>query len=478
MDGPIPTLLQPPWSEESERSVLGSLMIDPSALTSISDWLTEADFFRRDHRLIFRSISTLIERREPCDVVTLGEWFRAQGIADEVGGCGYVMELANNTPSAANVVAYAEIIAEQSRKRQAIGIAMQAQSDAFARGSKAEDVISQAMAALSNLQVSKLRSGLKSSKPLAREWYADLVRRHQIGDRVTGMSTPWREVNEATHGLQDGELIILAGRPNMGKSVAGFNLAEHVAGNGERVAVFSLEMTSTQVMRRCVASRGDIPHDWLLAPNDAGLSSELYWSNATRAHTEIGDMPMLIDDTPALTIDQITAIAKRAHLQQRLRLVIVDHLHIVRRKGDNDVRELGQISGGLKALAKDLGCPVVALAQLNRSVTGRTDKRPLMADLRASGEIEQDADLILLLHREDYYDRATHLRGVVEMEIAKGRDVKTGTQINLANRFDVMRLQDWQGPLPEKPVSHDGESKGLRRGKAQPTDYKTGRDGE
>lgn len=470
MDGSAPEVIHAPWSEDAERAVLGSLMIDPTALSSIADWLTADDFFARRHQIIFQAISNLIERKEPCDAVTLGDYFRDQGSIAEDLGPRDVIEIANQTPSAANVIAYAEIIAEHSRKRQAMDVAHHLMASAAGRGAKAGDMIAEAMAKLSRLQTSKLRGGLKSPEPLVREFYADLVARNLKGSRVTGLATPWHELNEATHGFEDGQFIILAGRPNMGKTVAGLNLADAVASEGHRVAVFSLEMTSTQVIRRCVSARADIPHDWLLAPGDGDMQSELYWANATRAHSEVGMLPMLIDDTPRLTIDQIVARAKRSHLQQRLRLVVVDHVHIMRLPGRDAVRELGEVSSGLKGLAKDLGCPVVALAQLNRANKDRTEKRPMMTDLRASGDLEQDADLILLLHREDYYDRATHMKGVVELEIAKGRDVKSGTRIYLNNEFDFMRLGNWIGPLPEKASSEETKQRGLRRGKAVVTD--------
>ena len=476
MDGSSPEVIHAPWSEDAERAVLGALMIDPTSLSSIADWLTADDFFARRHRMIFAAISSLIERREPCDAVTLSEYFRDQGAAADDIGPMDVIEIANNTPSAANIVAYAEIIAEHSRKRQAMDVARQIVSSAMDRGSKSADTIAEAIGALSGLQVSNLRGGLKPTGPLTREFYADLVARNLKGTRVTGLATPWHELNDATHGFEDGQLIYLAARPNMGKTVAALNLADWVASNGHRVAVFSLEMTATQVIRRCVSARADIPHDWLLSPGAGDPGSELNWSQATRAHAEIGKLPLLIDDTPQLNAGQIVARAKRAHLQQRLRLVIVDHVHLIRLAGRDRTNELGDVSSALKGLAKDLGCPIVALAQLNRGNKDRTDKRPVMTDLRQSGDLEQDADLILFLHREDYYDRSTHMRGVVELEIAKGRDVRTGTRIHLENDFEFMRLKNWSGPLPEKPVE-ESKSGGIRKKKPE-TDYRTARDGE
>jgi replicative DNA helicase len=461
-------------ANDAEQSVLGSLMLAPGSLAQIADWLGEDAFYRQDHRLIYRAICALAAKGEPCDAVTLGEWFQAQRLVSQTGGASYgvsasyVIELANTTPSAANIVAYAEIVAEKARLRGAIDVGTELAGAADRRGADSASIVAAAMQRLTALQTSKLRGGLQATKPLLKAWYAELHRRYEIGERVTGLPTPWRAVNTATHGLQDGELVLIPGRPNMGKSVAGFNLAAFTALRGQRAALFSLEMTAKQVMRRCVAALADVPHDWLTAPHDSP-DSEAHWTRITAATEQLSCAPLLIDDSPALTVDQIVARARRAHLQAPLRLVIVDHMHIVRRAGENEVRELGEISRSLKALAKELNCPVVALAQLNRNATVRNEKRPVMTDLRASGEIEQDADLILFLHREDYYNHETHLQGVVEIEIGKGRDVKTGERMHLANRFDVMRLDDWEGSLPEPKKAEDSRTRGFGR-QAYPVD--------
>ena len=455
----------PPHANDAEQAVLGAVLLVPESLVKISDWLAESAFYRADHRAIWRAANTLAARGAPFDAVTLCDWFAGNGLADVVKPA-YLLELANMTGSAANVVAYAEIVAEKARLREAMDIAARMGEQALAGDAPSADVIAQASHALAQLGGSISRGGLQGPKPILRALLDDIDARLTSGTRMTGQPTPWHDLNEATHGLQAGELVILAGRPNMGKSVAGIQLGAFSALRGTPTLVFSLEMTGRAVMRRAVSATGQIPHDWLMSPDphaqdDYGYPVD-YTQRIRAAGAELAKSPLLIDESPALSVEQIAARAKRAHLQQSVGLVIVDHLHIVRTKGDDYVRELGAVSRALKALAKDLRCPVVALAQLNRALAARTDKRPGMTDLRASGEIEQDADLILFLHREDYYDAETHLRGVVEMHIGKGRDIESGKTIHLANRFAQMRLDDWLGPLPERPQAPSKQRSNVR----------------
>jgi replicative DNA helicase len=260
-----------------------------------------------------------------------------------------------------------------------------------------------------------------------------------------------------TLGLKPADLLVLAGRPGMGKSVGGFGIAAFDALRGGRTAVFSLEMSAAQMVEREISALGDIPYEWLRNPEKGfkdehgQFVSDTYWSRASLAASDLIKSGMLVDDTPALTIQQIAARAKRAHLQAPLTMVVIDHLHIVKIKGgDNVVNQLGDVSRGAKALGKELRCPVVLLAQLNRGNTARADKRPTMADLRGSGEIEQDADYILLLHREDYYDENSYARGLVEMIVGKARHAKARV-LYLFNRLDKMRFEDCEGELPKKP---------------------------
>lgn len=455
--GTLETLRVPPHAIDAEQAVLGGLMLAPGALAKIADWLAEDDFYRRDHRLIFRAITELSNRPGTlCDAVTMGDWFDANGLSEMIGGSSYLIELANNTASAANIVAYAEIVAEKSRLRRAIDVGTTLAESAWTRGAESGLVAADAMQAIAKLQATQQRGGLKAAKPMLRSWFQDLTERYNRGDAVMGMPTPWHQLDELTHGFQPGELVVIAARPNMGKSVMAGQLAAAAAIRGTRTALFSLEMTEKQVMRRAVACFGRIDHTWLMRPRD----DETAWQRVSTAVAMLNDAPLLVDDTPALTLVQLQARARRAHLQAPLGLIVVDHLHEM--PVDDPKQEasgIGRNAQGLKALGKEFGCPVVVLAQLNRGLASRTDKRPAMSDLRSSGEIEQKADVILFLHREDYYDPKTHLRGLVEVIIGKGRDIPTGERIYLANRYDQMRLDDHEGLLPEPDPDPEPQAK-------------------
>lgn len=441
-DSRMDTLRLPPQSIPAEQAVLGGLMLAPDALARISDWLTAADFYRHDHRAIYRAAIDLAQAGKPCDVLTLQDCLDSHGLADHVGG-GYLIELAGSTPSAANIVAHAEIVREQSLLRQLIQAGTEAVNVGFdPQGQDAQQLVADTMRKLTRLSLADRNGGLEAPKPLLAKWFEMLRERWESGNRMTGLPTPWKAVNDLTFGLQRTDLIVVGARPAMGKSVLGFNLAAFTALRGERTALFSLEMSSEQVMQRMASALYEIPHDWLRSP---ASSDEDHWPGVSLAVRDLAAAQLLIDDEPALTIAQITARAKRAHAQSPLRLVVVDHMHIVRRAGRNTVEEIGEISRGLKALAKSLQVPVVALAQLNRANAGQ---RPTLIDLRASGDIEQDADLIFLMHRQDYYDKA-HTSKDVELIVGKGRNMPQGQTLTLANRFDVMRLDDWQGDLPQ-----------------------------
>lgn len=437
---------------DAEQAVLGAILICNKALAQVSDWLTEADFYRADHRAIYRAIVTLSATGKPFDAVTM-----AEHLTGEEDNSGYALHLASTTPSAANIVAYAEIVVEYSRLRQAADVARALLTAILEpAGRSSRDLIADAQHKLSLLSVDR-SGGLQPVKIAVKEWFSDISARYESGEKYSGRLTPWAGLNDLTLGLKPSDLIVLAGRPGMGKSVGGFGLAAFDALRGGRPAVFSLEMSRAQMVEREIAALGEIPFEWLRAPDKHAKDahgedvSDLYWSRATRAAQSLIGSRMVVDDSPALSIAQICARARRAHIQSPLTMVIVDHLHIVKIKGgDNIANQLGDISKGAKALAKELGIPVVLLAQLNRANTKRENKRPDMTDLRASGEIEQDADYILLLHREDYYDEDSYAKGLVEVIVGKARHAKT-RMIPLLNRLDEMRLEDWQGALPQPP---------------------------
>ncbi len=453
-----------PQSVEAEQAVLGGIMLAEDSMAKLGGILTSKDFYRRDHQLIYLAIEELTSHSppSPIDPVTMGEWFEANGLMDQVNP-GYLIQLSSTTPSAANIMAYAEIVVEYSRLRQMIEIGTGMVNEAFTpKGAGAFDIAAKYQTLLAMVMPSKLNTGPLIIKASMKEWWNRLVARYEAGNRMTGLPTPWQGVNSVTRGLQDSELYILAGRPSMGKSVAAGQLTSFTSLRGDNTLLFSIESSTDSIHNRNVACLADVPYDYMKAPTPEDDPDDLYFGKISVALKQLRDAPLYIDESPGLTIDQLCARARRQHMKTPLRLVVVDHIHTMKIPGKDPVREYGEIARQLKALAKELKCPVVAVAQLNRALASRTDKRPVMSDLRASGEIEQEADVIIFVHREDYYDtpdKKTHLQKVVEFIFAKGRDIESGKKVNLKNRYDQMRTEDWSGEFPTMYVEDDSDKK-------------------
>lgn len=449
----------PPQSIEAEQAVLGGLMLAPDALMRITDWVRPEDFYRRDHQLIYRAICELAEKPSPYDAVTLGEWFEAQGLAEQVAGGAYLVELASTTPSAANITAYAEIVADKAKLRQLIDLGSIIVNAGFQpEGRDTRDLISEAQHAIARLAGNPRAGGVKTMQDVAQRWFEDMQRRYDGKGGLCGLATPWAKFNTMTGGLMPGDLIVPAGRPGMGKSAFAINVATANALSGKHVLFFNLEMTDISIFNRCIASIMDVPLQWLRHPADDTPESELYWSRVTEGVRRMRGAGLMIDDTPSLTREQIVARARREHLRQPINLIVIDHLHLMPLPGKTrETVEIGEITRDLKALGKELGCPVMLLAQLNRGVEARPNKRPVMRDLRESGSIEQDADLIVFIYRDDYYaeqeDRASEYPGFVEINIAKQREGVTG-RVWGRSRLDVGRIDDCDDPpSPMLPTS-------------------------
>lgn len=431
-----------PHSLDAEAAVVGGVMLDPKALAKISDWIAEDDFFKQAHRYIWRAITYLAAKGKPFDAVTLADWFEREGKADAVGGVSAVIEISNSTPSAANIVAHAEIVKEYSRQRACMSAGVSLVED-IRHGASAEKAITNATRSLAAIPiVSNALGGLQSQKTITAEWLTDLTRRYERQDEVSGLRSPWPALDRKTFGLQNGEMILLAARPNMGKSIAANQICVHAADHSKRrVAQFSLEQTTKAVTGRNVSARSTVPHNWLQSPREQYADEHASRFQAVlTALGELSQIPLWIDDTPGLTAAQICGRARREHLRAPLGLVVVDTLNAIGRPGVNANSEFGEASKMFKRLAKELDCPVIVCCQLSRELLKRRDPRPIMSDLRDCGELEQDADVILFLHREDYYDRNTKRKGIVEIEIGKGKDIQTGQRIFLENEFQYMRM--------------------------------------
>jgi replicative DNA helicase len=425
----IEALRVPPHSIEAEQAVLGGLMLSTESWDKVADKLTEHDFYRRDHRVIYRAIGELSEKGMPYDAVTLGEWFQSQNLADLVGGASYVIELANSTPSAANITAYADIVREKSVLRQLIDAGTEIAGDAFQpEGRSSQEILEVAEQKVFHIAEAgaRGRKGFVTMRAAVKDAFQILHQRYENKGAVTGLATGFHDLDEKTAGLQPSDLIIVAARPSMGKTALAVNFAEYAAIHGKKaVAIFSMEMSASQLAFRLISSLGSINQQHLRT----GDLAEEEWPRVTNAITFLSDAKIFIDDTPALSPSELRARARRLKREHDLGLIVIDYLQLMQVPGNKENRatEISEISRSLKALAKELDIPVVALSQLNRSLEQRTDKRPVMADLRESGAIEQDADLIIFIYRDEYYNPESSDKGTAEIIIGKQRNGPTGT---------------------------------------------------
>src|SRR5688572_1765886 len=428
-DPKIDALRVPPQSVEAEQAVIGGLMLAPEALDRVGDFLGEDDFYRRDHRLIFRAIRELSEKNKPFDAVTLGEWFDSNGLAEQIGGTGYLIELASTTPSAANIRSYAEIVREKAVLRQLIEVGTGIVNDGFKpEGRESSEVLAQAEMAVFKIaeQGRRGRADFVPLREAMKEAFQVLQERYENQGTVTGLPTGFHDLDELTAGLQPSDLIILAARPAMGKTTLALNLAEYAALKTKKaVAVYSMEMSASQLAFRLISSIGRVNATRLRT----GQLEDEDWSRVNMAIKMLSEVKIFIDDTPALSPDVLRSKARRIKREHDLGLIVIDYLQLmaVPGTGENRATEISEISRSLKALAKELNVPVIALSQLNRGLESRTDKRPVMADLRESGAIEQDADIIMFIYRDEYYHKDSTDKGLAEVIIGKQRNGPTGT---------------------------------------------------
>ncbi|MBZ4210784.1 MAG: replicative DNA helicase [Rhodoferax sp.] len=430
-DRQVAQLRIPPHSVESESSVLGGLLLDNAAWDRVSDLLQENDFYRFEHRMVFAAIGALINLSRPADVITVFEQLSGQGRAEEIGGLAYLNALAQYVPSAGNIRRYAEIVRERAILRKLVSASDEISTNAFnPKGRPVASILDEAEQKIFNIgeEGARTKQGFQAMDTLV---VALLDRVTEMADNpndVTGVPTGFYDLDRLTAGFQAGDLIVLAARPSMGKTALAINIAEHVALNeGLPVAVFSMEMGAAQLAVRIVGSIGRIDQSHLRT----GKLTDEEWPRLTEAIEKLRTISLHIDETAGLTSSELRANARRLSRKcGKLGLIVVDYLQLMSGSssdGENRATELGEISRGLKMLAKELQCPVMALSQLNRSVETRPDKRPMMSDLRESGAIEQDADIIMFIYRDEYYTKdACKEPGVAEVIIAKQRNGPTG----------------------------------------------------
>lgn len=430
-DPQIAQLRVPPHSIEAESCVLGGLLLDNSAWDRISDVISEGDFYKFEHRLIYASLKELISVNRPADVITVFEALQGVGKSDAVGGLGGLNSLAQYVPSAANIRRYAEIVRERAILRKLVLASDEIANEAFnTKGKPVSQILEEAEQKIFKIgeEGARLRQGFQLMDKLISELLGRVEEMSQNPNDITGVPSGFRDFDEMTSGLQPGDLIVLAARPSMGKTALAINIAEHVAVTELLpVAVFSMEMGASQLAIRLVGSIGRIDQGHLRT----GRLSDDEWPRLTQAVERLQSVSLFIDETPGLSPSELRANAKKLSRQcGKLGLIVVDYLQLMSTgssDGDNRATELGEISRGLKMLAKELQCPIIALSQLNRGVETRTDKRPMMSDLRESGAIEQDADVIMFIYRDDYYFKDSKEPGVAEIIIGKQRNGPTGT---------------------------------------------------
>lgn len=419
----------PPHSMDAEQAVLGGLMLDNRAWDQIADKLVEKHFYRRDHQLIFRAMAKLTEENKPIDVITVAETLQKMEDHEEGSSLAYLGELAKNTPSAANIAAYADIVYERSILRELISVGTNITESAFdPQGRASAEILDEAEKKVFDIAERGVRgSGPEAIRSIVSKTLDNIEKRFQDNTPITGIATGFTDFDRMTTGMQPGDLIIVAGRPSMGKTIMGMNVAEHAAiRSNKSVLVFSMEMPAESLALRMLSSLGRIDQNKLRT----GKLMEEDWTRLTSAVGLLGNAKLYIDETPALSPIELRARARRvAREKDKLGLIVVDYLQLMRGSSNSENRtaEISEISRSLKALAKELNIPIIALSQLNRSLEQRPNKRPVMSDLRESGAIEQDADLIVFIYRDEVYNDDSPDKGTAEIIIGKQRNGPIGT---------------------------------------------------
>jgi replicative DNA helicase len=448
----ISALKVPPHSIEAEQSILGGLLIDNKAIDRIAGQVSASDFYRNDHRIIFTHISKLIDNNDPADIVTVAESLEQNAELTKVGGVAYLGLVAENTPTASNITGYAKIVRERSIMRNLVEVGSDIVESAFSpQGKDAQQLLDESESKIFQIADAGTSEKLgfidiKELLPKAAQRIDDL---YQLDDPngVTGVPTGYSDLDQKTAGLQPGDLIIIAGRPSMGKTSLALNIAEHVGMEaGLPVAIFSMEMGAAQLTMRLLGSVGKLDQHKMRI----GQLEDEDWPKLTNALGVLNEAPIFIDEGSALNSYEVRARARRLHRQQgKLGLIVIDYIQLMssanEQSNENRATEVSEISRSLKALAKELNVPVVALSQLNRSVESRPDKRPMMSDLRESGAIEQDADVIMFIYRDEVYNPETAEKGVAEILLSKQRNGPTGT-VKLTFLGQYTRFENYANP--------------------------------
>lgn len=446
----------PPHNIEAEQAVIGAIFLEPEAFSTASELLLPGDFYRASHQRIFETMLKLSDRGEPIDLVTVTTDLSNTKQLEEAGGVSYLAQLAESVPTAANIEYYAQIVEEKSVLRRLIRTATDIVTTTFTREDEVEDVLNEAEKSILEVSGRKNSGSFKQIKDVLIDVYDKIEMLHRSDADVTGIPTGYRDLDKMTSGFQRNDLIIIAARPSVGKTAFALNISQNVAVNaGENVAIFSLEMGADQLVQRILCAEGNIDANRLrngkLEPED--------WTKLTMAMGSLSNAGIFIDDTPGIRVSEIRSKCRRLKQEHGLGMIMIDYLQLIQgsgKPGENRQQEVSEISRSLKGLARELNVPLIALSQLSRGVEQRQDKRPMMSDLRESGSIEQDADIVGFLYRDDYYDKESEKQNIIEIILAKQRNGPVGT-VELAfvkeyNKFVDLDHRYQPSDVPPEPV--------------------------
>lgn len=421
----LPISKLPPQNIEAEQSVLGAILLDNNALNKALEILNPDDFYKEAHKRIFNTILDLNERNETIDLITLTDYLKGRNELEQIGGASYLTSLVNSVPTAANVRQHSRIIHEKALLRNLIQVATEIVTQGYEGSGRVEDLLDQAESSIFGISERKIRPSFVPLKEIVKGSFETIERLYERKERITGVPSGFTDLDEITSGLQPSDLIVIAGRPSMGKTSLALGIAQYAGIEKKLItAIFSLEMSKEQLVMRMLCSEARVDAHKLRS----GYLGRADWPKLTTAAGRLTEATIFIDDSPALSVLEMRAKARRLKAERGLDLIIVDYLQLMRGRGEADTREqeISEISRSLKALAKELHLPVVALSQLSRAVESRTDKRPVLADLRESGAIEQDADVVIFIYRDEIYRQTDENKGLADIMISKQRNGPVG----------------------------------------------------
>jgi len=449
----------PPQNLDAEQSVLGGMLLDNDAINRVVEVVVADDFYRGGHRKIYQAIIDLYQRNEPSDIVTITTAMKAGGTLEEVGGASYLSSLVERVPSAANAASYAKIVRDKAVLRHLINGATEIAELGYRGEGNVDEFVDAAEKIVFDVAQKRISKGFAPIKDIVKDSFKAIEQLYEKKELITGVATGYGELDKMTCGFQPSDLIIIAGRPSMGKTAFALNVVENAAvDSGIVCAVFSLEMSKEQLVQRMLCSRAEVDASKLRG----GFLAESDWPRLTRAAGLLSEAPIFIDDTPAMNVLEIRAKARRLQREQNLGMIVIDYMQLMQGIGriESREREISEISRALKGLAKELHVPVVALSQLNRGVEARQDKRPMLSDLRESGAIEQDADVIAFIYRDEMYNKESPDVGKAEIIVGKQRNGPTGKAM-LAFRSNITRFDDLAKGMDDyidPPAIHGGNA--------------------